>query len=123
MTTRAADQMKITYTTSAADMDKINEAYDKALEKVRSECGKEYPIYINGKEMRSDLPPIVDTSPIDTDLILGRFTSATVEQVNQAIESAYQARRKWEKLGWQKRATIMQAASSNLFLRMSSRPA
>ena len=103
MTTSAASQMKITYTTSAADMDKIHAAFDQALEKVRSECGREYPIYINGKEVRSDLPLIVDTSPIDTSLVLGKFTSATVEHVNEAIESAYAARLKWEKLGWQKR--------------------
>jgi len=91
MTTQSPDPMKITYTTSAADMEKIHEAFDKALEKVRSECGRDYPIYINGKELRSDLPRIVDTSPIDTDLVLGEFTSASVEHVNQAIESAYQA--------------------------------
>ena len=41
--------MKITYTTSAADMDEIHEAFDRALAKVRSECGRDYPIYINGK--------------------------------------------------------------------------
>ena len=111
MTTNAPDQMKITYTTSAADMDKIHEAFDKALAKVRSECGSDYPIYINGKEVRSDLPPIVDTSPIDTDLILGEFTSATVEHVNQAIEFAYDARLRWEKLGWQKRVAIMHEAA------------
>ncbi|MBW2716724.1 MAG: hypothetical protein JRD03_11635, partial [Deltaproteobacteria bacterium] len=97
MTTSAANQMKITYTTSAADMDKIHEAFDRALGKVRSECGREYPIYINGTEVRSELPMIVDTSPIDTGLVLGKFTSATVEHVNEAIESAYAARRKWEK--------------------------
>jgi len=112
MTTLAPDQMKITYTTSAADMDKIHEAFDKALEKVRSECEGEYPIYVDGEEMRSDLPPIVDTSPIDTDLILGRFTSADVEQVNQAIEAAHRARRSWEKLGWQKRVAIMRDAAN-----------
>jgi 1-pyrroline-5-carboxylate dehydrogenase len=112
MTTGSADPMKITYTTSAADMDKIHEAFDKALEKVRSECGREYPIYINGKEVRSDLPPIVDTSPIDTSLVLGEFTSATVEHVNEAIESAYAARLRWEKLGWQKRVAIMRDAAN-----------
>jgi len=112
MTTSAANQMKITYTTSAADMDKIHEAFDRALEKVRSECGREYPIYINGKEVRSELPMIVDTSPIDTGLVLGKFTSATVEHVNEAIESAYAARRKWEKLGWQRRVAIMRDAAN-----------
>jgi len=111
MTAKASDPMKITYTTSAADMDKIHAAFDKALEKVRSECGRDYPIYINGKEVRSELPRIVDTSPINTDWVLGEFTSATVEQVNEAIESAHAARLKWEKLGWRKRVAIMHEAA------------
>jgi 1-pyrroline-5-carboxylate dehydrogenase len=111
MATLAPDKMKVTYTTSAADMEKIHEAFDQALAKVRSDCGKEYPIYINGKEVRSDTPPIVDTSPINTDLVLGRFTSANVGHVDQAIESAYRARRKWEKLGWNKRVKIMREAA------------
>ncbi len=112
MTTQSPDPMKITYTTSAADMEKIHEAFDKALEKVRSKCGRDYPIYITGKELRSELPRIIDTSPIDTDLVLGAFTSASVEHVNQAIESAYQARLKWEKVGWQKRVAIMHEAAA-----------
>jgi len=111
MTRPGSDPMKITYTTSAADMDQIHEAFDEALEHVRSECGREYPLYIGGKPVRSETPPIVDTSPIDTDLILGEFASASVEHVDQAIESAYRARRKWETLGWQKRVTIMRKAA------------
>ncbi|MHC4494026.1 MAG: aldehyde dehydrogenase family protein, partial [Planctomycetota bacterium] len=111
MATLAPDKMKITYTTSAADMDKIHAAFDEALEKVRSECGKQYPAYVNGKEVRSDLPPVVDTSPIDTDVVIGEFTCASAEQVDQAIGSAYQARRKWEKLGWRKRVAIMRRAA------------
>jgi hypothetical protein len=96
MTTLAADQMKITYTTSAADMDKINEAFDKALETVRSDCGKEYPIFINGKEMRSDLPPIVDTSPINTDLVLGSFTPRTTStRPSKALTRLGESGRSW----------------------------
>ncbi len=111
MAALAPDKMKVTYTTSAADMDKIHEAFDSALEKVRSECGRDYPIYINGKETHSDTPPIVDTSPINTDLVLGRFTSANAEHIGEAIESAHKARRKWEKLGWEKRVKIMRKAA------------
>jgi 1-pyrroline-5-carboxylate dehydrogenase len=104
-------RMKITYTTSAADMDEIHAAFDEALEKVRSECGKQYPAYVNGVEVRSDLPPIVDTSPIDTDVLLGEFTCASAEQVDRAIEAAYGARRSWEKLGWRSRVAIMRKAA------------
>ncbi|MGH9460133.1 MAG: aldehyde dehydrogenase family protein [Vicinamibacteria bacterium] len=111
MATTQDNQMKVTYTTSAADMEQIHRAFDEALEKVRAECGEDYPVYVNGQELRSDTPPLIDTSPIDTSLVLGRFTSATVEHVNQAIETAYQARRKWEKLGWEKRVEILRKAA------------
>jgi 1-pyrroline-5-carboxylate dehydrogenase len=111
MATRAPDQMKITYTTSAADMDEIHAAFDEALEKVRSECGGTHPAYVDGAEVRSDLPPIVDTSPIDTDLVLGEFTCAGVEHVEEAIEAAYRARRSWEKRGWRERVAIMRRAA------------
>ena len=111
MTTPASDPMKITYTTSAADMDAIHVAFDRALETVRSQCGGKHPLYIDGRPVRSEAPPIVDTSPIDTDLVLGEFASASVEQVGQAIESASRARREWEKVGWQKRVTIMRKAA------------
>ncbi|HSF14709.1 MAG TPA: aldehyde dehydrogenase family protein [Vicinamibacteria bacterium] len=111
MTALAPDATKVTYTTSAADMDKIHQAFDEALVKVRSDCGKDYPIYIGGKEVRSDAPLIVDTSPIDIDIILGRFTSANADHVDEAIESAYRARRDWEKLGWKRRVEIMRKAA------------
>jgi 1-pyrroline-5-carboxylate dehydrogenase len=112
MKTAASDPMKITYTTSAADMEKIHESFDAALETVRSECGRDHPLYIDGEAVRPDTPPIVDTSPIDTSLVLGRFAAAGVEHVDRAVESAYRARRKWEKLGWKKRVAILRRAAA-----------
>lgn len=47
------DEMEITYTTSAADMEEIHAAFDEALEKVRSECGRQYPAYVGGREVRA----------------------------------------------------------------------
>jgi 1-pyrroline-5-carboxylate dehydrogenase len=111
MTTPASDPMKVTYTTSAADMDRIHEAFDAALARVRSECGREHPLYIDGEPVRSEAPPIVDTSPIDTSLVLGRFASAGVEHVDRAIESAWRARRRWEKAGWRERVAILRRAA------------
>jgi 1-pyrroline-5-carboxylate dehydrogenase len=110
----ASDPMKITYTTSAADMDRIHEAFDAALATVRSECGGEHPLYIGGRPVRPQTPPIVDTSPIDTSLVLGEFASAGVEHVDQAIESAHRARRGWEKLGWPERVAILREAAKRV---------
>jgi 1-pyrroline-5-carboxylate dehydrogenase len=109
--TLAPDAMKITYTTSAADMEQIHTAFDEALARVRSQCGGKYPIHVAGQEIHTNAAPIVDVSPIDTELVLGEFTSAGVEHVERAIESAYAARRSWEKLGWRKRVAIMREAA------------
>jgi 1-pyrroline-5-carboxylate dehydrogenase len=105
------EAMKITYTTSAADMDAIHAAFDEALAKVHSECGRRHPIHVAGKEIYSDSPPIVDVSPIDTSLLLGEFTAAGADHVEQAIASAYAARRSWEKVGWRRRVAIMREAA------------
>jgi 1-pyrroline-5-carboxylate dehydrogenase len=111
MATAQPNNMKVTYTTSAADMEQIHKAFDQALEKVRADCGGDYPVYVKGRALSSEAPPIVDTSPIDTSLVLGRFTTATVEQVDQAVEAAYSARRKWEQVGWEKRVRILRKAA------------
>jgi 1-pyrroline-5-carboxylate dehydrogenase len=108
---RAADPMKVTYTTSAADMDRIHEAFDRGLAQVRSECGKRHPIWVDGQALHPDAPPIVDTSPIDVDLVLGEFGSAGPEHVARAVESAYAARRRWEKTGWRERVAILRRAA------------
>jgi len=44
MATAQHNNMKVTYTTSAADMKQVHQAFDQALKKVRAECGKEYPV-------------------------------------------------------------------------------
>jgi 1-pyrroline-5-carboxylate dehydrogenase len=111
MTTPASDPMKITYTTSAADMDRIHAAFDRALAHVRSECGREHPLYIDGKPVQPDAPPIVDTSPIDTEVVLGRFAAAGPEQVDQAVLAAHRARRHFEKVGFEKRVAILRRAA------------
>jgi 1-pyrroline-5-carboxylate dehydrogenase len=112
MTTPASEPTKITYTTSAADMDAIHAAFDAALAKVRSECGRQHPLYIDGQPIRPQAPPIVDTSPIDTSLVLGHFASAGLEHVDRAVESAHRARRGWEKLGWERRVAILREAAA-----------
>jgi 1-pyrroline-5-carboxylate dehydrogenase len=111
MTTPATDPTKVTYTTSASDMDRIHDAFDRALERVRAECGQDHPLYIDGEAVWSEAPPIVDTSPIDTGLVLGRFASASPAHVDRAVESAHRARRRWEKLGWQARVGILRQAA------------
>ncbi|MCX5787863.1 MAG: aldehyde dehydrogenase family protein [Elusimicrobia bacterium] len=108
-----AEDLKVTYTTSAADMDAIHAGFDFALDQVRSRLGREYPIYISQKALRNDQPPIVDLCPMDTSLVLGRFTAATAEQAALAIEAAAGAKKAWgTRTSWQERVAVIRKAAS-----------
>jgi 1-pyrroline-5-carboxylate dehydrogenase len=115
MKTAAPEDLKVTYTTSAADMDAIHRYFDEGLAKVRSQIGREYPVYISGKPQKSDKPPVVDLCPIDTSVVLGRFTAASSEQVSQAIEAAYAFKRKWGvETPWKERVALVRKAAKVL---------
>src|ERR1700746_2684368 len=94
---------KITYSAINADMTEFHRQFDEALQKMRNQMGKEHPLYIGGKAIRSQLPLIVDTSPIDTSVTIGKFASATPAHVEQAVQTAKQAQKAWAKLPWQDR--------------------
>jgi 1-pyrroline-5-carboxylate dehydrogenase len=55
--------------------------------------------------------PIVDVSPIDTGLVLGRFSCATAEHVDQAVKAAHAAQKAWAKRPWQERVAILRKAA------------
>ena len=57
--------MKITYTSSNMDLTQFHKDYDAALAGVRAKAGTEYPLWIDGKAVKSDSPLLVDSSPID----------------------------------------------------------
>lgn len=73
----------------------------------------EVPLYINGKEVKTE-----DTStmnpPHDHKHVLGTFHKATKKHVEDAIESALEARKKWARMPWQQRAGIFLRAAELL---------
>src|SRR5713226_3134372 len=103
MTATAPQQSKVTYTSANVD---------EALARVRAQLGRDYPLYIGRDAVPSGGPPIVDASPIDTSVMLGRFATATPEQVGRAVAAAKGAQREWAHRPWRERvATLRKAAS------------
>lgn len=80
-----------------------------ALADMRSEV-KDIPMYINGEEIRTgktqDIFP-----PHDNKTKVGQFHQGTKDHVKQAIESALNAKSKWENLPWEQRAAIFLKAA------------
>ncbi|MEQ1920295.1 MAG: aldehyde dehydrogenase family protein [Elusimicrobiota bacterium] len=97
---------KITYTSSNMDLTQFHKDYDAALAAVRAKAGAEYPLWIDGKAVKSESPLLVDTSPIDG-TVLGKFQSATAEHVDLAVKAARRLQKQWGALPWQERVQTM----------------
>lgn len=71
-------------------------AMEAALKKVASEFGREYPMYINGQEVKT-AEKIKSTNPSHPSQVVGIVQSASAEQAKQAIESAQAYFDTWKK--------------------------
>ncbi|MGC8687087.1 MAG: aldehyde dehydrogenase family protein [Candidatus Micrarchaeia archaeon] len=84
-----------------AEFDKL---FENAVDEVKKEMGKEYPMYINGIEVNAS-EKLVEKSPIDGST-LGIFQKGTREHARQAIEAAKMAFAEWSTTDYKARAKI-----------------
>src|SRR5687767_12350436 len=78
-------------------------AMQAALEQVRGQLGRTYPLIIGGKEY-SDGPTFDSINPANPQQVIGRFPKATVEQANEAIAAADRAFVAWSQVPAEQRA-------------------
>ncbi len=112
MITTATTQSKVTYTSADVDWQSFHRQFDDALAHVRSQLGRDYPLYIGGAAVTSSAKPIVDTSPIDTSVVLGNFATATAAHVSQAVAAARAAQAAWGRRDWHERVAILHRAAA-----------
>jgi 1-pyrroline-5-carboxylate dehydrogenase len=87
-------------------------ALQAALKELKSEV-RDIPMYINGKEVRSD-KKVEIRPPHETAHLLGHFYASDATHVNQAIEAALAARSAWADMAWEHRAAIFMKAAELL---------
>ncbi len=85
--------------------DDFHKKFDRAVEEVRRNFGRAYPMIVGGKEIFSDSRFEV-RSPADRNLVLGTFPSGTREDALRAIEAARDAFDKWSSAPYQERVRI-----------------
>ncbi|HWC73340.1 MAG TPA: aldehyde dehydrogenase family protein, partial [Gemmatimonadales bacterium] len=105
-------EAKITYTSANVDWEQFHRQFDDALAQVRSQIGRDHPLRIAGVAVESTAPPIVDTSPSDTRVVLGRFAAATAEHVDAAIRAAQAAQAAWSRRHWRERVALLRRAAT-----------
>jgi len=112
MTAAAPAQFKITYTSADVDWELFHRQFDGALERIRAQAGRDHPLFINGDAATSPEEQIVDVSPADTGVVLGRFAAARPEHVARAVAAARAAQQGWARLPWPERVAILRRAAA-----------
>src|SRR6266566_6146412 len=102
----AEQRFRITYATMSLDNPELNEAYERGVETVRSWLGEEQQFFVNG-EARSGEGFDEERSPIDRDLLVGKFARATVQDANDAVAAAQAFAPTWRGTPWQERVKLM----------------
>ncbi|MFM7717931.1 MAG: aldehyde dehydrogenase family protein [Actinomycetota bacterium] len=106
-----ADQsFRVTYATMSADNEELQRRFDEAAERVRGELGREYPLVVNGEERRTK-ETYEERSPIDRDLVIGRYAQATERDVADAVAAAKAFEVEWDRIGWQERVRLLRRAA------------
>jgi 1-pyrroline-5-carboxylate dehydrogenase len=104
--------VKITYTSATGDLEQFHRSFDDALVRVRRDAGRRHPFYINGEPVNTSREPLVDRSPIDTEVVLGYFAAATPAEVDRAVRAARAAQRGWARRPWRERVAMLRRAAA-----------
>jgi len=103
---------KVTYTSARMDLTLFHRAFDEALAAVRARAGERHPILVEGRSLSSPAAPLVDTSPIDTGLVLGFFESAQADHLDLAVQAARRAQPAWGRRPFAERVALLRRAAA-----------
>jgi 1-pyrroline-5-carboxylate dehydrogenase len=102
---------KLTYATMFNPPEELHTGFDKAVADLKANMGKEYGMFINGKEVMAD-EKFDDHSPINTDWVLARMQKGNASHAQMAMEAARKAFPMWSHTPWQERVKYLRRAAS-----------
>ena len=82
------------------------QAMRAAIEKVRTQLGKEYPLVIAGEHITTE-GKLESINPANRTQVVGTFQKATTELANRAVESAYETFQTWRNAPAEERAQLL----------------
>ncbi|OLD82402.1 MAG: 1-pyrroline-5-carboxylate dehydrogenase, partial [Ktedonobacter sp. 13_1_20CM_4_53_7] len=82
----------------------------EALEQVKSELGRKYPLIIGGEKIMNE-DTFTSVNPSQPDQVIGYFSRATVEQANAAVQAAATAFESWKHVPAEERVGYLFAAA------------
>src|SRR5258705_188770 len=91
---RSTPGIRTTYATLSADNEELHSGFEAAVTEAKTKLGGHYKTYIDG-EWRDGAESFEARSPIDRDLLLGTFATATTADVDAAVAAARAAQPAW----------------------------
>jgi 1-pyrroline-5-carboxylate dehydrogenase len=110
MTSDPKPRIKITYATLRADNEDLHAGFEAAVERVRAGLPADHQNLIAGAWRDGDGTFEV-RSPIDSELLVGRFARATAADVGAAVAAARAAQAAWAATPWPERLQVLRAAA------------
>jgi 1-pyrroline-5-carboxylate dehydrogenase len=91
------------------EADAFHRSYEAGVKAVRGRLGRSYPLLVGGKDVQASEQFEV-RNPADRDELIGRFASASAQQVSEAVEAAKAAFDGWRRAPWERRAELFERA-------------
>jgi 1-pyrroline-5-carboxylate dehydrogenase len=101
---------KLTYATMFNPPEEIHQRFDAALAMTEAHLGREYGMWIDGREHYSS-EKFENRSPADTSRVLGVFQKGSAEDAGSALAAARRAFPGWSRTPWQKRVRLLREAA------------
>ena len=102
---------KLTYATMFNPPAEMHTRFDAALAELNRSLGATHPLYINGED-RVTAKHDTRRSPIDQRRILGHFSLATVDDVNDAMAAAQAAFPGWRATPMEERVRLLKRVAA-----------
>lgn len=103
---------KITYVNPFQD-EEAHAEYERALDRAMEELGDTHPLWMNGRPVGGHGEFEV-RSPIDREILIGRFARGTAAQAVEALRSVAGGFQEWSGTDWMERARIVNRAAELL---------
>jgi 1-pyrroline-5-carboxylate dehydrogenase len=98
--------IKITYATMSADNEELQASYDRGIEAARAMLDQDHPFFVNGEERWTD-SKLEERSPIDSEIVIGRYSQGTAVDVNDAVAAAKAFAPDWAATPWEERVALI----------------
>lgn len=107
----AAPAQKITYTATPDQIEAMHDEFDQALEAIKTDYGKTYPLIIDGEEI-TGRDTFEVRLPANRSVVIGRFQKGTAEDIDRAVAAATAAFPEWSSRPWQERVELVRKAAN-----------